>query len=355
MITRGTIEEILEYRDSDAVSQSFLKDVVMRGKPARTKHKESVTGDIVDMYLTLPNEVEDFYTTYSGGVPSPRLTEILTATMEWLYGKGSLTPNIRDHRGAILKIAADDQFDMNKSDAVKFKQIEEKAKEWWEFMVTAGGKNVVSEKDRSFGAEIARYAENHPVSGPWFHDVPDRDFYFQVPTYFYHNGVECKILPDISVVSHLKKKLIIVDIKTVFASDHSTIAHQIKKYDYPNQLSYYGVGMETQLEALGAVGYAIETYWLFIPKDIRDEGKYFTPVLWPCTEEMKHWARFGGLYKSGNEYISGNHYMESKKHIMGWEQALEIYRNAKEKNLSSYSVQANKTITPNDANQLFFT
>ncbi len=355
MITRGIIQEVHDYRLSSAVSQSYLRDIVMKGKPIKAKFRESVTGDVVDMYLTLPDEVEDFYTTYEDTVPSDKLSDILTKTMEYLLEKGDLTPDIRRYRGLILKIASEEKFDMNKSDATKFKQIEEKAGKWWEFVTESWGKNVITEKERSFGAQIAELTMRHKVSAAFFQDATGRDFYYQVARYFTHNGVECKMLPDILIVSHVKNTIYIVDIKTIFLANTFNISQHIKQYNYPDQLSFYENGIQYDLKSLGAEGYKIETLWLFIPKDIRDEGKYFNPILWPCTEEMKTWSRWGGIYKSGNVYKTKGHFMESEKEVKGWEHGIEMYRKAVESKSSIFGIHSSEPITNKQSNQLYFT
>jgi hypothetical protein len=277
------------------------------------------------------------------------------SAMEYLLGKDELGPDIRRYRGLILKIAAENKFDMNKSDATKFKQIEDKAKDWWQFVVESWGKNVITEKERSFGAQIAELAKIHRVSAPFFNDAQGRDFYYQVARYFTHQGVECKMLADILIVSHIKRTIYIVDIKTIFLANAYNISSHIKQYNYPDQLSFYEVGVGYDMEALGAVGYKIETLWLFIPKDIREEGRYFSPVLWPCTEEMKVWSRHGGVYKSGNVYKTKGHFMESEKEVKGWEQGLDLYRKALETRSPIFEIHSKEPVTNKQANQLFFT
>jgi hypothetical protein len=354
MIYRSTIEQVDEYRNSPALSQSYIRDVILKGKPLKTKFKESITGDVVDMYLTMPDAVEDFYTVYEGPVPSAKLMEILVSAMEYLLGKGELGPDISKYRGLILKIANENAFDMAKTDAVKFSQILTKAGAWWQFVTESSGKNVITEKERSFGAQIAKLAEGHRVSGMFFQDAPGRDFYYQKPIYFQVNGVECKALLDLLVVSHVKKVVMDVEIKTIFMSTSETIASQIKQYNYPDQLSFYREAIKSILKEVGAEGYAIESKWLFIPKDIREEGKYFNPVVWPFTEEMDMWARYGGTLSSGSVYKTKGYYMESKRTVKGWEEGIQIYKNVMVTGAKTFALPP-KAMTDEDANQLYFT
>jgi hypothetical protein len=358
MIYRATKEDIWNYRDSGAISQSFLKDVVMKGKKVGTSHSDRGLGSIIDTYLTMPDHVDDFYADFGGNVPTEKLGEILISAIEHLFENRRLTPNLELHKETVLRQAEWAQFDMNKLPNTKWKSILEKAKHWWEFQVDnmGLGKEVVTTKDIGIGAKIAEFTLAHPVSRPFFTHLDGRDYYYQKAIYFEYLGVQCKALLDILIVSHVKRKVVITDLKSIFEATEKTIAWQIKENSYPNQLSFYEVAVESILEELGAVGYEVDCNWLFVPKDIREQGAYFTPVVWPCTSSMRHWARYGGAIMGSRTYLMencDNRSIEPVIQVMGWEDALSLYKDCMASGAQVFK-KKEKAILPQDADRLYF-
>lgn len=361
MVINSSLDDILQYRDNPRVSQSYLKDVVLRGKRRAMKYLDQVTGDVVDIALTVPEFLDDLYCSFDGKIPSDRLMEILTDTMEYLIGKDRITANIADHRQIIMKIAKDEGFDSNKSEAVLWESIKEKASAWWQFTIQNLGKSVVTNKDLMMAHTIAEYAQSHPnTRGFLAIDLPGRVIYNQLYLPFTAEGVDCKVLIDRLIVSPEKRKVVIVEIKTIFSTNLQDISLQIKKFKYHWQTTFQYIAVSQNLKNIGAVDdageYEIEAYWVFIPKDIRDNGAYFVPVVWPCTVEMMDLAYFGGKKTSDTYFLNKTGKIISPQvSIMGIKDALIIYKNAVDQGLKDYKVRETLKVDTNKANELFFT
>jgi len=328
----------------------------MKGKNTRiTISGDKGVGDIVDAYLTLPDQVEDLYCVFDGAVPSDKLVEVLSECMEYLVGKGNLTPDIRVHKKAVLNQLKFADFDQNKNPDTLFESVVKKAGQWWEFIVSNIGKDVITERDRSVGHEIAQRVMNHPKASVFFNTYPSRDFYYQVPFYSSIDGVPCKILPDILIVSHPLKKIFITDIKTIFKTSRQIVADHIREYQYPHQLSFYEEVLKSYINAGGLVGaenYEIVTRWLFVPKDIRPEV-VFNPLIWPCTSEMKRWAEWGGTVEGSRIYMLDKP-VTSNYTINGWRYALDVYKASIQNGSSTFGAFEDPNITEEIANQLYF-
>lgn len=354
-VFRGTYRGMLSYRDNPAISQSFLKDVVLNGKAIGTDHRSSIVGDIVDAYLTIHNEVDSAFTVYTGPIPSDKLTAILEESIAALLRKNRLTDNISDHKNLIMKIADDHGFDSAKKRETRWESIMGKASDWWTFMVTAAGKQVITERDRSFGDEIAKRVLNCQETGIYFHPFPGRDFYYQIPIFFEYKGVHCKAMPDIVVVSHAKKTIYDVEIKTIFQSTYQIISRQIKEFGYTDQLSFYREALTQKFADLISKGYKIESKWMFIPKDIR--YSQFYPVIWPCSHEMMDWAKWGGHIETEKSYLmrkGGSSVKRILRPVYGWDFAIDCYNQTIENGWEYFNIQAHLNPSEELSESFFF-
>ena len=357
MIQRATVADIWAYKDSPAISRSFLKEVVMAGKSTSTQDTDRGLGSIVDTCLTMPDHADDFFAAFKGNAPTPTLSKVLVNAMEHLLEKRRLTADITYHKDTVLRQTELDDFDQKKKPETRWASIVEKARDWWLFNVDqlGQGREVITAEDLSLGIRIADMAREHPVSRMFFTHLEGRDYYYQKAIYFEYLGVKCKALLDILIVSHVRRKLVITDIKTIFEATQEQIAFQIKKFQYPIQPSFYEVAAESILEELGAVGYEIETNFLFIPKNIRDGGIYFKPVIWPCTTAMKHWARYGGKIMGSRTYAMEEYPSQfGIQEVMGWEEGLMLYKDCMATGARTYR-KKEKPISPYDADKLYFT
>lgn len=350
------VENIWQYRDSQNISFGFIQEVVLAGKTVGTTHSDSGLGSIVETYLTLPDHVDDFYAEFGGNVPSDALANVLTNAIGHLISVNRLTPNITLHKEVILRQTEYDGFDLKKTKPVLWKQILEKAKDWWEFVVDnlGQGKEVVTVKDLAISKRVADYTLAHPTSKHFFIPLEGRDFYYQQAIFFEHNSVPCKALVDVIIVSHAKRKVVVSVIKPVFDIGNDSIAFLIKKNQYALQLSFYEVAVQSFLKDIGAGGYEIETNWLFLSKDIRENGAYFDARIWPCTNNMKEWARYGGTITGTRSYELEALSITGSQEVMGWEEGLHIYKDAHKKGFQIYK-RPDKIITKSLAENLFFT
>lgn len=353
MIQRGTKEEIFAYLCSTALNQSFLKKVVLRGRSTSLERSTQLTGDFVDMALTLPDHVEEFYTVYTGETPSGPMEKMLLNCIEYLIEKRRLTPDIKQHREAILKQCEFDEYCPKAKPDTKFQNIVAKGAYWWQFVVESSGKIVISDNEMSFGMGIVDQTKIHPVTAPYFPDAspPGRDFYYQIPIYFTVEGQACKGLPDIVVVSHTRKEIHLVDIKTIWETSRTTMFDQIRTNRYIFQSSFYAEALRQKFKDLIAQGYTVECKIMFIPKN----RKVFNPEIIPVTQKMLDWEKFGGRI-TGRTYENEapSFLYRSNFPIKGWLDAVRIYQTAVRNNLQAFNLQVNAPITGAEAETLFF-
>lgn len=328
MIWRPTLEELREYKDSKALNSHYLTDVVMKGKSLGYTGNSSTIGDLVDIYLTLPDLVSEIFTVFTGTAPSEKVIDFLTDAMVYLAERKSLTAVMKDHEEVILKQAGFAGFDQKKKPEVLFANLLAKAQDWWRFTVEAIGKTVVLERDRSFAAEIEKATKRHDATSVYFPDyeIPGRDLYYQKPIYFEipvddFKCVECKALPDLVIVSHTKRKIIHKEIKTVFDCTNEIILEQLKKYSYVDQVSFYEEALRSEYATLIAAGYEIESEILFISKNLNA----FRPVFVPMTKDMLDWSKYGGAIE-GRHYNFDNHTMRTLKDVKGWLHYVKVYK-----------------------------
>lgn len=350
MIWRPTLNDLLEYRESPALNQSYLSEVVSKGKSMGYGKSAQDIGDLVDLYLTVPDLISEIFTVYTGITPSVKVMEFLTDAMVYLAERKKLTANIEDHRKVILKQAEFAEFDQKKTEDVRFKSIVEKAGDWWRFSVEAIGKKVVIEKDRSFANEAANAAKKHPATSAYFPDypIPGRDLYYQKPIFFElemeeceedsqaiteRKTVKCKALPDLVILSAPKETIYIKEIKTIYDSTHKLILEQIKKYDYVDQCSFYREAVRAEYAELIEQGYEINVELLFISKNLNA----FKPVFVPVTDEMMDWSRDGGFVTSSEYRFKDDHGLQTVRTVHGWKHWAKVYQQVMDSTGSSFN------------------
>lgn len=330
MLSRATLSDLLVYKESPDLNQSYLSKVVMRGKSMNFDGDAQLLGDLVDMHLTVPDLISEIYTVFTGVAPSDQVIDLLTGCMEFLLQRRKLTDDMKNHKVAILKQAQLENFDQKKKEETLWNSLLTKGEDWWRFSVQSIGKTVVLDKDRSFAYEIAEAAKRHPEIAPYFTEfsVPGREIHYQYPIYFpidtEYGEVNCKALLDEVIVSHTKKKIYIIEIKTIYDAVIALIMEQIKKHDYVDQMSFYREAIRFQFQDLLDEGYEIDCHFLFIPKNLNN----FNPVLIPCTESMLDWSRDGGFVKSPTYTTASGEEIETVRDKRGWLHYVGVYKRA---------------------------
>ena len=353
MIYRATSAEIHEYKHSPRVSQSYLKKVVLRGKATDVKFVTQVMGDVVDLHLTHPDSEDDFIAVYSGTVPPEPMQVVLIKTIEYLFETNRITSDLNDHRHFVMLQAGYEEYCVKTSREKLWAKIVNDGHYWWQFQVENLGKTVVSHNERSFAVTIAEKAKKHPVTAPYFpeYDIQGRDFYYQLPLYFEFEGVECKGLVDQVIVSHVKRQIIVHDIKTAWETSRNTLFEQIRSNRYVFQLSFYAEAIKQFFSDLIDQGYTLSCGLIFIPKNVKN----FHPEIVPVTEKMLQWEKYGGKI-SGRIYENESppFKFSSGYEVRGWVEALRLYKEVRDKNLTSFNVQSTLPISPAESESMFF-
>lgn len=323
MIHRTNNQQVKDYFESPFVSQSFLKEV-LRGAPATIAAKSRRDGSIIDAFLTMsPEDVDEFYAVSPAKRPSEALQTVLNKAYIYLYEKGALSDNIRNHKSTILKQTEFSEYSLSTGEEKRFEGIVNKAGDWWHFMVNNIHKEIISDDERSFGYEIAQKAKTHLKIGPYFKDYDWCDIYYQLPINFEVDGVKCKALLDHLVVNHRRKLITLSDIKTIYLLNVDSFAQQARDLKYPFQLSFYREAIKQHF----GLDYEFKAQWLFIGKDLKNG---FRANVIPCPKLLLD------LYEEGFEtmdktvsidawgYESYSHKVSKKTY--GWKEALEILK-----------------------------
>lgn len=358
MIYQYTKQDLLEWRLAEGVTSDYLLDVVAKGKPVDSSYVETIAGSVLKSCLLMPEQINDLYAPYSGQIPTQKMAEVLEHAIVYLIGKGRLTHDIMQHKDVILNQCNFQDYDQYKKPDTLWKSIVEKSEKWWEFTVDCLGqqKIVVSPEEISLADRAAEMAKESKVSRPYIVPLEGRDYHFSKPVLFEHSGVECKTVLDIVIVAPARKKVVLVSVKTPFDTDTDSLAIQIKKGHYATKMSFDHAALESITEEIGATGFTTECCFLFVPKNVKGGQEAFMPVVWPCTENMLYWAKYGGqvygsrTYKFAGEN-TGSHYAVAEH--KGWADLLQWYQYCKVEKRHTFKTRT-RLLTKEQADSLFF-
>jgi hypothetical protein len=188
------------------------------------------------------------------------------------------------------------------------------AAEYWQDMVEADGKKILSGEEENKVKNVTFSLLNHPHTAHWFKDgdtEDDIDIVFQFPCYWEYLDIHCKALIDMLVINHTRETITVFDIKTT--GDHVLLFNRaMRKRRYDIQGSFYSEGLRNNLTQLATlinkhlIGYTIMDF-AFMVESTKSTG---CPMIYPMDKDLIEIGRRGdGRY--GTE--------------LGWEQGLHIF------------------------------
>lgn len=205
------------------------------------------------------------------------------------------------------------------------------AQEYWEELITAKGKQILSDVETEI--IMGKFNEDGALIKPgvimsllmhqntaflFNEETEGVDTIYQMPLYFEEDGEQCKILPDILRVAHRNKVIIPLDMKTLTGPIlRFNDSVRIRRYDF--QGGFYSNGIDKCRDQISALlGIDVSDYTLapfsFVAESTTHIG---TPLIFKLSPEMLRCGEFGdGRYNSG------------------WRQALELYKDWKTFNFS---------------------
>lgn len=328
MIVRHTDQQVKDYYERAAINQSSLKIILSQGihqflddqqqllgqedDPIEKEH--FIIGSGVDSWITMGEDHfrNNYYCSQLQKKPGDKSMLVI---------KSAFARVLSDHRPD--DIGAFDLYTQEISDActefdyrtnvgldskINF-LLKENAREYWDDLILATGKQILSEAQAGTISTIISSFTNHPHTRNLFKDSEFTDIIYQLPCYFGNNNIPCKAMIDMIIINHKAKRILPVDLKTTrqyiinFNSDF-----KFRRYDIQGSFYKYAITKHTSsistLLSKDVISYSIANM-AFAVESTKKPG---CPMIFPITDEVDHIGRWG----DGKRYL-------------GWEQALEKY------------------------------
>ncbi len=324
MIIRSSKQEVEDYRNSEAVSQSKLKlltvsvDAFKEVKEPEMFFEEKehfIIGSAVDDFITMgEGYFEENYFIGSSSKPSALIMSIVQQVFQSRtaddfdnFFNQDLLPAIEAHN-----------YQPNWKVETRIKKVSEEGESYWNELVQSEGKIVLSVEQDMKVKQIINQLFTHEYTKELFTPEDNEDIYYQVPIYFEHDEVFCKALLDMIIVNHSNKEVYAHDIKTI--GDYTKLFHhQCLKRRYDIQASWY---MEALLQWVGNnfPGYNVLPFSFIVASTT----KQCPPVEFVTDVEFLNVGKFGVslLY----DYELNEEIQTKVVKTKGWKQLLSEYK-----------------------------
>lgn len=175
--------------------------------------------------------------------------------------------------------------------------------QYWKELIDSQGKQLLSEFEKEKISSISESLLTHKHTKHIFECKEGFDIVYQMPLFFNVDGVLCKGLLDMVKIDHLRKKVLIIDIKTT--GDYVLRFNQslrIRRYDI--QGSFYLRAVKQNLKIIGElVGKDISSYTVANPAFVVESTlKAGTPMIYVMTDSL---VNTGIMGSSTRGYIQG--------------------------------------------------
>jgi hypothetical protein len=338
MIYRISDERIAEYYATDAINQSALKAIIKDGVQCFLANKEGLLqrenelyyeekehfliGSAVDYFITAAEQRYNAKYHFSRLDKKPKDTPLSIIHQVFDKIKAKHTGTIDGiwefdmYLEEIYDACNEHKYFMNRKkttyqEDTRFKELlKSNAKAYWEELKQAGNKIILSDAQNQKINTMTNSLLYHPFTRGLFRDGDGIDIIFQMPIYFYIDGVKCKALLDELYINHNTKLIIPLDIKTT--KEHiSNFNKDIKYRRYDVQASFYSNAIKQRLNLISEeIGKDIMDYTVdkfgFIAESTTSPG---TPLKFPLSSKLLDIGRNG----------------DSEEGILGWRQALDLY------------------------------
>jgi hypothetical protein len=305
MIYRTERSKIDEYFINPSFSQSALK-ALHSGYHVYKKYKQEpekkryydespehmLRGSMVDCIFTEGMDVynQQYHVGTMTTKPSPTIMSIIHRTLALIKETRTSTdadnpePEIpfgildqENYHPFIVQSAREHGYQANYRDPALITAVIREGAEYWNELLTANGRTVVSLEEHNNAILIASSILNsesvktHIYLG--YSDIAtstDVDFHFQLPIYTNIDGVDLKGLLDLVVVDHRRGIIFVVDNKVIYDTTRN-FHYLMRKRELDFQVSFYTHILRRALpRELGDISrYRIET-----PKFIVESSKY---------------------------------------------------------------------------------
>ena len=327
------LEEVKNYYEVEAVSQSFLKDFVA-GFPNRKRQSKFMDkGNILDARLTMKDHyddlfvVSDFKPDYTSGtykVLAAMLEQVnyykeedplvyaLLAGMNWDADAAQKIFDQECKRVGFYYNASKDKFSRGLEARLK---AFDSFSNYWQLMINLGDKTIISSEEDSQGLVAMNHVMSYHLTAHLFRG--NENVHFQYPihqTVNKRNKVDCKGLIDIIEFDHQNKTGIIYDVKNTSYS-HRNLYKESKKWLFQGSFYKY-------LAELAFKGYKFSLKWI-VYSEMDQEVQ-----LYNCTDKDVYLGQYG-YRTSTNILYSDTKHPENTEEVMyyhyGCLTALDLY------------------------------
>lgn len=325
-LTGEKIKELTAYRESDAVSQSFLKNVLNNDIREKKESTAMFLGSLVDCYALTPELVPEFYhISKIEKYPTESIKQVIDKKFELGIG---------------LEEAIEEcNYQPNWKKATKIEKVKSEGGEYLEELETASGKVVVSKEfnDKCYNAALTINADagKHLT----IKDNLVEEIKFQEPLYWdYTLGEEvfkCKGLADVVYFNHAEREIVLRDLKTTSLPMNQWKYQYCRAHRLDFQMAFYHKGLSL----------IFPDYTIKLPEIILynwNTNKVYFPTL---SLDDLFIGRYGAervrsklIFERDEE---GTPVVESEEteHINGYEDALYILHKSKLLGLSDYDLE----------------
>lgn len=304
------LEELKQYTESTSLNQSFLKGVIINKVSNKPPTIKTLLGSYTDTVITLPEHVDDLYV-----VEDVSLTDTQYKILHKVVEYGEWTKPVIQQ--AINEIGY--YNNRHKDDVNLDKRIDEFLPFENIFNTLVSGKTYIDTQRASQAMYIANYLFTDKKTERYFKDVD-----FQVPLYWEYNDVQCKGLLDMLYTDSYTQ---VRDIKITESSllEWKKIARRFR-CDW--QMSYYAEGVHINFPLPQA------NPLLIVYSTTDNQAEVFE-----LTDVDLHIGKFGCERKRAEiELIDVGRKFNEIEFIYGWNDAIEIYKQAKELGKEDYNI-----------------
>lgn len=363
-----SLEDLKNYRDTPALSQSFLKLVLSNN--VNKKFKPTIQMDIgsyLDSLLTAPDLTDDLFQVGLAKRPSDAIKGFIDDVFKEAVIENDilideelntdLNSDIEVWKLEIMMKVREKGYQPKWGDDAIWKSVLTDGQGYWEELVSSQGKILITQEEFENCQNIAQLACSSSITGKYFQDQEDIDKYYQMPLYWIYENLSCKGLLDILIFEKETKTIYITDVKSTGVSTLKEWFNVCRQKNYPFQMSWYKEGVIANYPELMEDGWKIECRWVVIPTG------FFKPWVIPCTQMM---LKFGkkGYFKSRTNYydhlgeINAKDKFEGQEYIPGFEKAIHLYKAKVEFDLLDYDTEyhfTNGKLDNTQVEQYYFT
>ena len=340
MVKYPTLEQLEQYRFCDAVSQSFLKSVLVNNTKPVKETVPMLIGTYLDALLFLPQHADDLFITGLAKRPSDTIKGFLDRLWEVQEESISLDLDVEGYKNRILQFVRQANYQPNWGDDAIWKSILKDGEEYWKELCVSQGKKIITKEEHDLCTQLAALTLSSPITAKYFIDQSRIDIYYQLPLYWTYLNEPCKGLLDILLIEHETKTIYIVDLKSTGVESLEEWFRIASQKKYPFQLSWYKYGVESNFKDLLEQGYTIQCRWMVIPTNTQR----FKPWIVPCTQEMLTFGSEGFVSNRGVYYVGDwineeeTLVVSSTKMYAGWKKAVQIYKRCKSEGLLDWDL-----------------